>query len=228
MELKERLRRAASLFVEMPEEAPQRSAQSLQTTDDTEEDVQEPTPRPSRTIEEMVRETEGPDLDAITLGDTPHFEAAPVPTGDFASIYAQASLPEPQFTAEQAVDMLRSLPPELPLAMKRQTMAVMLNSMGKALGATPETIVADASRKLAALAAYGDSVSEQTTATLAQKNQEIADLQTMIEAKRGEIATAQDNLAQVLKSCHDEADRIDDVLEFFSLDVPPSRHSDAA
>jgi flagellar motility protein MotE (MotC chaperone) len=123
--------------------------------------------------------------------------------------------------------MLTSLPAELPLAMKRQTVTVALNAMGRSIGATPETIVADASRKLAALTAYTDNLSRQTSQTIVAAEDEIKALQAEIEAKRQEIAAVQQRLANAVSVCHAESDRLDDVLEFFSLDVPPSKHSPA-
>ncbi len=106
----------------------------------------------AKTVEQIVRETEGPNLDAITVAAS---ASPPVMTADgatdFSAIYRQANLPAAPFTAEQMLEMLASLPQELPLDTKRQTVKVTLGAMGKAIGATPETIVADASRKLAAL-----------------------------------------------------------------------------
>ena len=213
MDMRAKLRKAAGLFVNLPDEEP--SARD--------EEREMPAPR---TVEQLARDTAGPNLDEI------HFSAAsgalPVMAQgavDFAQIYAQAGLPETPFTAEEMVGMLHSLPAELPLAMKRQTVNVTLNAMGKSIGATPETVVLDASRKLAALTAYTDGLAQQTTHLISTTEQEIADLQAQIEAKRQVIVAGQENLANALQACHAESDRIDDVLEFFSLDVPPSRHS---
>ena len=97
--------------------------------------------------------------------------------------------------------------------------------MGRSIGATPETIVADASRKLAALAAYTDNLSKQTAETISAAQREIADLEAQIGEKRRAMTGAQEQLAQALQVCHAESDQLDDVLEFFSLDVPPSKHS---
>ena len=46
-------------------------------------------------------------------------------------------------------------------------MKVTLDAMGKTIGATADGIVADASRKMAALAAYAGSLSQQTKAQTA-------------------------------------------------------------
>lgn len=212
MDMRARLRKAAGLFVTLPEES----------TESTEANAS----RPSRTVEELVRESEGPNLDEIEVADTSGvpWTANSSPLG-FAEIYAQAGLPATPFTAEQMVEMLNSLPTELPLAMKRQTVNITLNAMGKSIGATPETVVSDASRKLAALTAYSDSLSGQTAHAVTTMEQEINVLQAEIEAKKQAILQAQNDLSDTLEKCHAESDRLDDVLEFFSLDVPPSRLS---
>ena len=219
LDLREKLRKAAGLFIELPPEE-----------QSDERDAVRERERPTATVEEIVRESDGPNLDAISV---PAIHAATEPTAlsdadgrlDFSPVYESAGLPPAPFTAEQAVEMLRSLPAELPLAMRRQTMGVALNAMGKSIGATPESIVADASRKLAALAAYGESLSRKTAESVANAELEIAALQAQIAAKKQEIADAQQGMAQTLAVCHSESDRLDDVLEFFSLDVPPSKHA---
>jgi hypothetical protein len=182
-----------------------------------------------KTVEQIVREADGPDLGAIEVP-----ASAPPPvvgadgTVDFGAIYGQAGLPRSPFTAEQTLDMLAGLPPELPLETKRQTIKVTLGAMGKAIGATPETIVADASRKLAALAAYSESVAKQTAEFVAAGEFEIAALQAQIEEKRRALVDAQQRQAEVQRLCSGESDRLDDVLEFFSLDIPPSRYAPGA
>jgi hypothetical protein len=121
--------------------------------------------------------------------------------------------------------MLNSLPAELPLETKRQTVKVTLNAMGKTIGANPETIVADASRKLAALTSYLDNLTKQTTDFAATAELEIAALQAQIAEKRTAIEAAQQKQAQMRQACDAESHRLDDVLEFFSLDVPPSKYA---
>jgi erythromycin esterase-like protein len=95
--------------------------------------------------------------------------------------------------------------------------------MGKAIGANPETIVTDASRKLAALTAYVECLSRQAAETVAASELEIAALQAQIQEKRKATETAQQAHSQASRMCEAESDRLDDVLEFFSLDLPPSR-----
>ncbi len=218
MDIAEKLRKAAGLFVDIPRsaDAPPRQAET-----DT-----SPVPD-TRTIEQMVRESDGPNLDEIRVSQA----SAPafVTSGgaaDFTGIYTQANLPIVPFTAEQMRDMLNSLPAELPLAMRRQTIKVTLGAMGKSIGATSDGIVADASRKMAALAAYAGSLSQQTKTQTAAAKAEITQLQAQIAAKQEEIAAAQTLLTEAVQHCNTESDHLDDVLEFFSLDVPPSKHAE--
>ena len=224
MELRERLRKAAGLFVELPPAAPEHSGHDPAAVG------QPPAPlapsAPPRTVDQLVRDTEGPNLDEIHVSASAAApQVKPDGTADFQAIYDHAALPAAPFTAEQMLDMLASLPPELPLATRRQTMKVALGAMGKSIGATPDTIVADTSRKMAALASYSDALSQQTAHLVSAEEQEIAAMEARIAEKRQAITGAQQRLAQVVRLCSAESDRLDDVLEFFSLDVPPSKHS---
>ena len=99
--------------------------------------------------------------------------------------------------------------------------------MGKAIGASPETIVADASRKLAALAAYSDHITSLTKEYSDSADKKIAELQKQIEDTRGSVTQAQMKQARETQACLTESDRLDDILEFFSLDVPPSKYADS-
>ena len=276
MSLKDTLRKAASLVVELPPEAPKpfnyqsqgddSDAQTPQSSaaaavaaalaaggdDNTSgsgavSEAEAPSPalktastapvspavvpsasRP-KTIEQIVRDSSGPNLDEIAAR-LPSAAGALGADGnlDFSALYQAANLPQTPFTAEQTVDMIGSLPQSLPLDIKRQTVQVTLDALGKAIGATAETIVADTSRKLAALAAYSDNFA-QSTDTLAQEAEaEIADLMARAEAKKGEILAARQTQDTITQQCRREADRLDDVLEFFSKDIFPSRHAEGA
>lgn len=251
MSLGDKLRKAASLFVELPpqdetasspayagsvyandELVPPRSSASAAVaaalaagSDDTEA----PTATPpasggAKTIEQIVRDSDGPNLDEIAAS-LPSAAGALKSDGtlDFAALYSAANLPITPFTAEQTVDMLQSLPQALPLDMKRQTVQVTLSAMGKAIGATPESILADTSRKLAALAAYSDNFAQSTNAFASETEAEIAALMAQAEEKRSAILAARQQQTVISDQCTREADRLDDVLEFFSMDVFPSR-----
>lgn len=245
MSIADKLRKAASYFVEMPSQAetPKTSSgveQPVYNFSDTPADprvslpADDPiAPRPGiepvtpsldppilaeapRTVEQIVRESEGPNLEDIhvTIGDAPPRKADGAL--DFEQIYAQAALPGASFTAEQMIDMLVGMPANMPLDMKRQTVMVTVNAMGKAIGATPETIVADASRKIAAIAAYAEGAARQTQEKAELLEMEIELLLKQVDEKRTEILTARESTAAIEQACEAEIDRIDDVLAFFS------------
>lgn len=183
----------------------------------------------ARTVEQIVRDTEGPNLDEITVSseELPNV-VTPEGTVDFPAIYDKAGLPPAPFTAEQTLEMLSSLPANLPLEVKRQTVQVTIGAMGKSIGATPETIVADASRKLAALAAYVEDLNKHTTDFVAAAEFEIEGLLAQVEEKRKAILAAKEQQANISQVCDRETDRLDDILEFFSLDVGVSKYAPGA
>ena len=146
---------------------------------------------------------------------------------DFAAIYAAANLLPAQFGADEMLNVLRSMPADVPLQTKRVTVKAVLNGMAN-MGASPENIVADASRKLAALDAFHGFMERKTGETLATGESEIARLESQIEARRQAMDNAQNELARVTQQCQSEADKLDEVLEFFSLDENVSSSADAA
>ena len=238
MSLRDAMRKAAGLLVELPpEEGSTQEAQdaaaeaelnslyaNLEKHDAPPGDVPAVPVNDTKTVEQIVRESEGPNLDEIKSTAA----TAPIdPDGavDFAAIYQSANLPAAPFSAEQMLDMLASLPPELPLDTKRQTVKVTLGALGKTMGATPETIVADASRKLAALNAAVENLSQQSNEFVAGAEAEITALQAQIEEKRQAMQAAKHKLVKLTQGCDIESNRLDDVLEFFSLDVAPSKYA---
>ncbi|MBV9866031.1 MAG: hypothetical protein JO316_11815 [Abitibacteriaceae bacterium] len=241
MNLRDAMRKAAGLVVELPPETVksegdefagssdlddvlarvEQSAQHSSAVPDAEPNMGGPT----KTVEQIVRDAEGPNLDEIKVATPGEAGAAPAGEVTPAKIYEMAHLPATPFTAEQMLDMLASLPSELPLDTKRQTVKVTLGSLGKSLGATPETIVTDASRKLAALNAYIENLSKQADGFVTHTETEIAALQAQIEEKRKAILGARQKVQRMTQMCDQESHRIDDVLEFFSLDVPPSKYA---
>lgn len=240
--MKDLLRKAANLVVELPPEQPE----SLETfpggipmTNRTVDPAPIPDPVPiaaapapvvptvTKSVEQIVRESHGPDLDQINakVVQPNPLPAAPGGQVNFADIYQRENLPAAAFTADQALDMLHSLPADLPLETKRQTFQVMLNAMGKSMGVTIETIVADASRKLAAITTYAEDLSSHTNEYVKSTEAQIAQMEADIERKKRDIEQTRGLLDSAVKSCQAESDRLDDILEFFSMDVPPSKYA---
>jgi acyl transferase domain-containing protein len=238
------MRKAAELVVELPPEEPPNSEETLpnpmgtvasSATDKMWAELERaaqnrpqtpPESPPTKTVEQIVREEPGPNLDQIKVTSAPLPQVVAADgTINYAAIYQAANLPAVPFTAEQVLEMITALPTELPLEIKRQTLRVSINAIGKTIGATPENIVADASRKLAALAAYTEHLSQLTGEFTSKAELKIAGLQAQIEETRKAISAAQQKQAQETQACTNESNRLDDVLEFFSMDVPPSKYA---
>ena len=87
---------------------------------------------------------------------------------NFDALYQQAGVPTVPFTAEQALDMLGHMPAGVSEEARQQVINVTLAALGRSVGGTPEAIVADATRKQAALQAFrrtrGDQLADLTTA----------------------------------------------------------------
>ena len=227
------VRRTAGLFVEFDESSEGEMGMSRPSEPAAARGVEmapapsAPAPAPAaKTVEQIVKETEGPNLDevnAVPVENKPVFRA----DGgiDFVGIFQLAGLTPVSFGAEQVLELLAQLPAELPLDAKRATLKVTINAMAKTSQVSSDTIVGDTMRKLAALATYSENFERQA-------NDYIGKAQTEIERLRGEIAkwekgindaTAKSQMVE--QACVAESERLDDVLEFFSLDVPPSRHA---
>ena len=58
---------------------------------------------------------------------------------------------------------------------------------------------------------------------MAKAELDILRLEAEIQARRESIEDAKRKQAQMVSECEKESGRLDDVLEFFSLDVSPSR-----
>ena len=226
--------KAMSLLVETPHEP--NPILSLHADDVTSDDI--PLPSDARlsyeqdeprghvkTVADIARDADGPNLDQVQVDGAALPPTAADKPLDFPAIYRAAKLPESGFGAEQMLETLASLPAELPLETKRVTVRAMLGTLGKTTGATPESLVADASRKLAALHSFSAFMDKKTGEAVAQNEADIAQLQAQIEDKRTAILNAKTELARVHSSCETEAHRLDDVLEFFSLDQGASKYA---
>ena len=230
MALRDTLGKVAGLFVEMPEASESGAPVAADDFDKKLAAIEQENARlgarptgPVRTVEQIVAASPGPNLDQVQVSQS---AAASIVKQDgmldYAAIYKQANLPSSTVTAEQVLDMLVSLPNELAVETKRQTLKILLGGLGKSLGATPETIVADASRKLAALSSFVDGLTAHTGEFVSGTQVEISSMEAKIAEKRRQVEEAQRRLKAATEQCHTEGDRLDDILEFFSLDVPPS------
>jgi hypothetical protein len=177
-------------------------------------------------VKEIVDKTDGPNLDEISLTEEQAREGlAPGGIPNFEKVYANASLPKSSFGAEQALDVMASLPHDLPLEVKRTTVQATLTAMGKAMGVDTESVVADASRKMAALSAFEDSLNLQSKRFIATMTAEIEAHQAKIAELSAKIDESKKSLETALAKCHEENEKLDDVLEFFTLDIGASKNA---
>ncbi|MGI4789489.1 MAG: hypothetical protein ACRYFS_11640 [Janthinobacterium lividum] len=162
------------------------------------------------------------------LNPVPTAAAAPVDASspvdadglvDFEKLYGQAGVPTVPFTAEQALDMLHNMPSGVSEDTRQQIINVTLSALGKSVGGTPEAIVADATRKQAALQRFrqtrGDQLADLTSAAQAH----LADLQKEIAKSQAIIENAKRQYTMLSENCQSEEARLDTVVDFFS-DTP--------
>lgn len=216
MSIKDTLRKATGLFFELEPESNEPNAPRIQP----------------KTVEQILIDTPGPNLDEIKAPaspETPSVPSEPVLGADghvnFSSIYKRASLPETPLTAEQVIELLASLPSELPIDAKRTTLKVTIDALSKSTGASIQSVVADTTRKLAALDNFHDDYGKGADQYVQLAQKEIANLEAQIAGKKSGIEDAIKKKQTVTEACTAEAERLDDVLEFFSSDNPPSSHA---
>ncbi len=222
MSLKNAFHRAAGLFVEIHDQ-PAPAFDSLDTASPAPHPT--PAPAPTRTVADVVKQAPGPNLDQIQTpvetAKTPPYSADGVP--DFKAIYERSGVPAVPFGADEALEVMNSLPADLPMEIKRKTVGATLSAMGKAMGVTTDSVVADASRKLAALTSFTEQLTAQTNQYQGMIEAKIADHKKQIADCEAQHTEATEKLAKVVKACEAEGGRVDDVLEFFTLDAPPSK-----
>lgn len=135
---------------------------------------------------------------------------------NFETLYAQAGVPAVPFTAEQALEMLHHMPSGVSEEARQQVITVTLAALGKSVGGTPEAIVADATRKQAALQSFrqtrGDQLADLTSAAQAR----VADLQREIAKSQATMEAAKTQYAHLSENCRTEEARLDTVVDFFS------------
>lgn len=188
-------------------------------------------------LEQSIKAQPGPNIDSVAVTLPP---AAQKPadefvmpkkredgTWDFAPIYAHSNLQPPAFTAEQARDIIASLPDSLPIEVRRETVSKTIGVIGKTLGVTPEVIAADAALKIAAVEDFRGKIHKRFSDYEVQAQKAIADYEKKIAETRLTIESAKKRSAEVASACDTEVDKLDDVTEFFTLDIGSSKNATA-
>jgi hypothetical protein len=141
---------------------------------------------------------------------------------DFETLYSQAKVLTVPFTAEQALDMLQHMPSGVSEEARQQIINATLSALGKSVGGTPEAIVADATRKQAALQQFRQTRGNQLVELTSAADAKIADLQKEIAKSQAVIEAAKRQYAHLSENCQSEEARLDTVVDFFS-DTPAPR-----
>ena len=138
-------------------------------------------------------------------------------TVEFEGVFTRAEIPSATgFTAEQALSMLYSMPSDLPLRIKRLTVKATLDAVGKAVGATPDHIVADAGNKITSLEQFLRDVAERAQELRDTEDSEIERLRALIIQKEAEKAAITNREESVFVSCRTKIDELDQVVAFFT------------
>ena len=137
---------------------------------------------------------------------------------DFARVFQQYELPTASFSAEQAMNMLQSLPRDLALRTKRVTVNTTLSAIGKVVGTTPQDIVVDAARKKETLERYMEALGHEVEETTAATDTEIEKLQAQITAHRESLRVLSRKRAAATEVCRSRMDLFDQVIHFFDYD----------
>jgi hypothetical protein len=225
MGLREMARKGLSLFVEMdpesgeagtkPESAP--SGGRVAVAGES-EDVQR---LRGKSVGELLKELEGPEPEQIQQAVQAAGPVLPAATGgpvDFPTIYAQAQIQPLPFGAEQTLELIQSYPADMPLPLRRQALDATLKTMGRAMNITKEAIVADASRKINALAAYEEAAKQERDAAVAASQEHLRQLQAQTEVEQAKITAAEQQYRSLVERCEAEGHRLDQVQEFLTLD----------
>ena len=167
-----------------------------------------PTPPPAASLEPVIGGTDSPvDADGLV---------------NFERLYQIAGVPIVPFTAEQALDMLHNMPAGVSEDSRQQIINVTLAALGKSVGGTPEAIVADATRKQAALKEFRRTRGDQLVDLTSAAETRIADLQREIAKSQAIIEKAKHQYDTLAAGCQTEEARLDTVVDFFS-DTPAPR-----
>ena len=220
MSLRNILRKAADLVVELPQEEA-----SYSSLDDIASEAR--AKATARTVAEVVESAPGPNLDQVKVNEPA--PASPTVFADgtpnFGAIYQAGGVPAVQFGAEEALQVVTSLPKDLPIEVRRRTVAATLGAMGKSMGVSTDSVVADASRKIAALVSFEEQLTSQTNTYETLIQAKISELQAQIAEQETKLAAAKASLQHAVELCEAEGNKLDEVLEFFTLDVHPSRNA---
>jgi len=188
-------------------------------------------------LPEVIAKQPGPNIDSVSVSLPEPPANKPVDefvmpkkredsTWDFSPIYVHSNLQPPAFTAEQAREIIATLPDSLSLEIRRETVSKTIGAIGKSLGITPDVIASDAALKIAAVEDFRGKVKQQFSEYEVKAQQAIAEYERKIAETRLSIESAKSRSSEVMNACDAEIDKLDDVTEFFTLDTGTSKHAE--
>ncbi|PYQ55948.1 MAG: hypothetical protein DMF53_27050 [Acidobacteria bacterium] len=140
---------------------------------------------------------------------------------DFADLYQKGGIPPAALTAEQALEILGSLPKELSPETQRQVFKELLRAKGATLGVPPEAAMEDARRKIDILSAEAKAIPEKLAEFTSSMESEIENLEEQIRERKKAIDDVKEGQQQAIKKCHSEIERLTRVLQL--LQTPGGR-----
>jgi len=151
---------------------------------------------------------------AAAASPSPAASAAPqLEDFDLADLYQQGGITPAALTAEQALEILRTLPDGLSPEIQSQAFKDLLRKKGAPLGVSPETVVEDARRKIDVLSASAKGMPEKLAEFISSAEAEIANLEEQVQERKKAIGEAQEQQRQLTQKCRSEIDRLTTVLQ---------------
>jgi hypothetical protein len=135
---------------------------------------------------------------------------------DFEGVFRHFGVNSPKFTAEQALTMLSTMPRDLPLRVKRLTVKATLDAIGPTIGATPESISADAMAKRETLDHFLEELGDEVASHREIVEAEIASLEQQIEERRQLLKATARKRNQAEEMCRSKAEMLDQIVAFFA------------
>lgn len=158
-----------------------------------------------------------PSPDVVVEEEAP---APPPAAVDFVAILMAAGVsPEQRNRVIKAQELLRTLPPDTPAALKRD----IVEAAFKAFDVPTHEIVAAASSEIEALKAFVRTGEEHTQQILVEGNQQIAVLESKIAHVKASMDRAVAEQAMRARTTLDEMHAVQPVLQFFLRDSSASR-----
>lgn len=156
-----------------------------------------------------------PGASSVPLADPASAPSPASQLGDFdlADLYQQEGIPPAALTAEQALEILRTLPEGLSPEIQSQAFKDLLRKKGAPLGLSPETVVEDARRKINVLSASAKGMPEKLAEFVSSAEAEIASFEEQIRERKKAIEEAQEQQRQLNQKCHSEIERLTTVLQ---------------